>query len=53
MQWFGEVPRVYLHREFVDFRKAVNGLCVIVEQQMQLNPFDASCMSFAIVLGIS
>ena len=46
MQWFDDIPKVYLHREFVDFRKAVNGLCVIVEQQMQLNPFDANLYVF-------
>lgn len=46
MRWFVEVPRVYLHREFVDFRKAVNGLCLIVEQELGLNPFDESLYVF-------
>ena len=30
---------MYLHREAVDFRKAINGLVVIVEQSMALSPY--------------
>ena len=40
MKWFSDLPVVYLHREPVDFRKAINGLCVIVEQDMAMNPYD-------------
>ncbi len=36
MEMFREVSEVYLHREPVDFRKAINGLSVIVEQEMEL-----------------
>ena len=32
MQLFREVSEMYLHREPVDFRKAIDGLCSIVEQ---------------------
>jgi len=32
MEMFREVSAVYLHREPVDFRKAVNGLSMIVQQ---------------------
>jgi transposase len=39
MKWFNELPPVYLHRAPVDFRKAVNGLSVIVEQEMGLSPY--------------
>lgn len=49
MKWFSDVselPSVYLHRRPVDFRKAVNGLCVIVEQEMGLSPYDASLYVF-------
>lgn len=46
MRWFSDLPSIYLHRDVVDFRKAVNGLCVIVEQEMSLNPFDASLFVF-------
>ncbi len=37
---------VYLHRDPVDFRKAINGLSVIVEQQMQLSPFSDALFIF-------
>ena len=30
---------IYLHREPVDFRKQINGLAVIVESAMALDPF--------------
>lgn len=39
MNWFNELPPVYLHRAPVDFRKAVNGLSVIVEQEMGVSPY--------------
>ena len=31
---------IYLYREFVDFRKSVNGLTVIVQEEMKLDPFS-------------
>ena len=34
--------KVYLHREPVDFRLSINGLAVLVEQALGLDPF-ASC----------
>ena len=34
--------KVYLHREAVDFRLSINGLAVLVEQALGLDPF-ASC----------
>jgi len=37
---------VYLHRDPVDFRKAINGLSVIVEQHMQLSPFSDALFVF-------
>jgi len=46
MKWFSDVPRVYLHRDCVDFRKAVNGLCAIVEQELSLNPYDDALYVF-------
>ena len=39
MKWFSDPPAVYLHRNPVDFRKAINGLSVIVEQEMGLDPY--------------
>ena len=39
---FDEGLKVYLHREPVDFRLSINGLAVLVEQALGLDPF-ASC----------
>lgn len=37
---------IYLHRLPVDFRKAINGLMVIVEQEMQLPLFERNLFVF-------
>lgn len=37
---------IYLHRDPVDFRKSINGLSIIVEQQMKLSPFDSALFVF-------
>jgi len=39
MKMFVDINDIYLYRDPVDFRKAINGLSLIVEQQMQLSPF--------------
>lgn len=46
MNWFSDVPRVFLYRDVVDFRKAVNGLAQLVEQELGLNPYDGSLYVF-------
>jgi transposase len=38
--------RVYLHRDPVDFRLGINGLAVLVEQSMQLDPFARAVFAF-------
>jgi transposase len=38
--------RVYLHREAVDFRLGINGLAMLVEQAMQLDPFARAVFAF-------
>ena len=45
ISWDPNVP-IYLHRLPVDFRKAINGLIVIVEQEMQLPLFENSLFVF-------
>jgi transposase len=35
-----DFEKIYLHKEFVDFRKSVNGLGIIVEEEMNLNLFE-------------
>ena len=37
---------VFLHRDPVDFRKAINGLSIIVEDEMGLSPFDKALFVF-------
>jgi transposase len=39
--------KVYLHRDAVDGRKNINGLALLVEQQMQLNPFAPALFVFS------
>ncbi|WP_435277235.1 IS66 family insertion sequence element accessory protein TnpB [Psychrobium sp. nBUS_13] len=39
---FTSLPEVFLYRDFVDFGKSINGLSVIIEQQMQLSPLTGS-----------
>lgn len=46
MRGLSEISTVYLHREAVDFRKAINGLVVIVEQEMQLSPYADAVFVF-------
>lgn len=40
------LPRVYLHREPVDFRRAVDGLAAMVEQSMGMDPFSKALYVF-------
>ena len=40
------IEQVYLCREPVDFRKSINGLSVLVEQELELNPFGAALYVF-------
>lgn len=45
IQWSADI-KVYLHREPVDFRKAINGLSVIVQDEMAISPFDPALFVF-------
>ncbi|MCF4010576.1 IS66 family insertion sequence element accessory protein TnpB [Rheinheimera sp. UJ63] len=46
MKMFLDVPKVYLHKQSVDFRKSINGLSLLVEQEMQLSPFSGALFVF-------
>ena len=46
MEMFRDVSAVYLHREPVDFRKSINGLSVIVENEMEMSPFSGALYVF-------
>ena len=38
--------QVYLHREAIDFRIGINGLAILVEQAMHLDPFGRAVFAF-------
>ena len=38
MEMWSNPPAIYLYREAVDFRKSINGLALIVEQELGLSP---------------
>jgi len=46
MNWFSDLPHIYLHQGYVDFRKAVNGLSEIIAHDLDMNPFDESLYVF-------
>jgi transposase len=41
-----DLPAVYLCRGFVDFRKGMNGLAVLVEERLQQDPFSEQLFVF-------
>jgi len=45
IHWRNDI-NIYLHRQPVDFRKAINGLCVLVQEQMNLSPFQPALFVF-------
>ena len=46
MKMFIEAESIYLHLQPVDFRKAIDGLAMIVETEMQLSPFSGALFVF-------
>ncbi len=46
MNMFVDPERVYLHRDFVDFRESINGLSTIVESEMNLAVMDGALFIF-------
>jgi transposase len=46
MKIFVEPDDIYLHRGFVDFRKSINGLLVIIEYELELSPFNDALFIF-------
>ena len=41
-----DLPAVYLCRVIVDFRKGINGLAILVEAALQLDPFSEQLFVF-------
>ena len=44
---FDEGLKVYLHREAIDFRVGLNGLAILVEQALELDPFAEAVYVFS------
>ena len=44
---FDPTLKVFLHREAVDGRKNINGLALLVEQALGLNPFEPALFVFS------
>lgn len=40
------IKELYLYRDYVDFRKSINGLSTIVESTMSLDPFSGKLFVF-------
>lgn len=47
MQCFVDPPVIYLYRGHVDFRKSINGLAAIVEQELNRSAFDPALYLFS------
>jgi len=46
MKMFISPPKIYLHKQFVDFRKSINGLSIIVESEMDLPVMSGALFIF-------
>jgi transposase len=46
MKMFVEPNDLYLRSDFVDFRKSINGLLVIIEYELELTPFSDALFIF-------
>ena len=46
MRAISTFPQVFVCRKFVDFRKAIDGLSAIVENELKLKPFSGALFVF-------
>lgn len=46
MKMFVEPTRIFLHRDFVDFRKAINGLTAVVEHELNHDAYTGDLFVF-------
>jgi len=46
MRLFVDPPPIYLYRDSVDFRKSINGLVIVVEQELLRSAFDPALFLF-------
>lgn len=47
MRCFIDPPAVFLYRPVVDFRKSINGLALIVDQELGLDPYNSALYLFS------
>lgn len=46
MKMFVDVPDVYLYRQYVDFRKSINGLSALVESELEFSVTSGAVFVF-------
>lgn len=46
MKLFVDPPPIYLYRDVVDFRKSINGLVLVVEQELERSAFEPALYLF-------
>ena len=46
MKMFLDVPAVYVYRDFVDFRKSINGLVALVELELDVSVLSGAVFVF-------
>ena len=46
MRMFVDPPPIYLYRDVVDFRKSINGLALVVEQELERSAFEPALFLF-------
>lgn len=45
MSFLPDLP-IYLYRDAVDFRKSINGLAILVEEELKRSPFESALFLF-------
>jgi transposase len=46
MRCFVDPPAIFLYKDAIDFRKSINGLVVVIEQELERSAFDPALYVF-------
>lgn len=46
MRCFVDPPAIFLYKEAIDFRKSINGLVVVIEQELERSAFEPALYVF-------
>lgn len=46
MRCFVDPPTIFLYKEAIDFRKSINGLAVVIEQELERSAFEPALYVF-------